>query len=67
MSYDSLFTLMPCNYIFTFTYPSTAAQGSFFTCFLNGLDDMQEPQVTAYEKNGSTSNRGSPLCGFNIP
>ena len=39
--------------IFTFTHPSTVAHGSFFTCFLNGLEDMHESQVIEYEKNSS--------------
>jgi len=50
--------------IFTFTYPSTATHGGFFTCFLSGLDDMQEPQVTAYEKENSTIIDEAKLCSL---
>jgi hypothetical protein len=40
--------------IFIFTHPSTPPNSSFFNYFLNGLADIREPQVIAYEKNNST-------------
>jgi hypothetical protein len=46
--------------IFIFTHPPTPSNSSFFNCFLNGIDDMREPQVIAYEKNNSTWSQPKP-------
>lgn len=62
MSYDSLFTLMSCNHIFTF--PSTARRGSLFAYLLSTLNHTHEPQVIAYEKENRTISHRARLCSL---